>query len=64
MEEDASEIRSMIEAMGTTRHILQYDKSAQDDYWALAGSRYKEFVREVNDCVEQRDADLTALHVG
>ncbi|KAF2718649.1 hypothetical protein K431DRAFT_296777 [Polychaeton citri CBS 116435] len=32
------------------------------DFWALAGKRYGDFVRQVNDSVEGRDSDLTALH--
>jgi hypothetical protein len=39
------------------------DDAAQRDYWAMAGNRYRTFVREANDAIEQRDADLTALHV-
>ncbi|KAK3673257.1 hypothetical protein LTR78_006802 [Recurvomyces mirabilis] len=38
------------------------DEGAQRDYLALAGKRYGEFAAEVNDELEKRDADLTALH--
>ncbi|KAK4569432.1 hypothetical protein LTR86_003195 [Recurvomyces mirabilis] len=38
------------------------DEGAQRDYLALAGKRYGEFAGEVNDELEKRDADLTALH--
>ena len=60
LEDGGEELRSLVESMGAQ---LPTDEAAQRDYWALAGSRYREFVREVNDSVEQRDADLTALHV-
>ena len=60
LEDGGEEIRSMIESMGAQ---LPTDEAAQRDYWALAGSRYRNFVRQVNDSVEQRDADLTALYV-
>ncbi|EME46115.1 hypothetical protein DOTSEDRAFT_70198 [Dothistroma septosporum NZE10] len=40
---------------------LPQDDAAQQDYWAVAGKRYTDFVREVNDAIEVRDADLTAL---
>ncbi|KAK5115232.1 hypothetical protein LTR62_001432 [Meristemomyces frigidus] len=36
--------------------------AVQRDYLALAGRRYAEFAGEVNDELEQRDADLAALH--
>lgn len=42
---------------------LPNDEAARQDYYSMAGKRYTEFVREVNDAIEQRDADLTALHV-
>lgn len=42
---------------------LPSDEAAKGDYWSLAGKRYTEFVRDVNNSVEERDADLTALHV-
>lgn len=60
LEDGGEELRSLVESLGAP---LPADEAAQRDYWALAGSRYKDFVRQVNDCVEQRDADLTALHV-
>jgi len=39
------------------------EEGAQRDYLAMAGRRYGEFVGQVNDCLEGRDAELTALHV-
>jgi hypothetical protein len=50
----------MVESTGAQ---IPNDEAAQKDYYHLAGTRYKEFVRQVNDSVEQRDADLVALHV-
>ena len=60
LEDGGDEIRRMVEEAGVA---LPEDEAVQRDYWNLAGSRYREFAREVNDCVEQRDADLVALHV-
>ena len=60
LEDGGEEIRQLVESMGAQ---LPGDDQAQKDYWAMAGSRYEEFVRQVNDLVEERDADLTALHV-
>ena len=60
LEDGGEEIRTLVESMGAQ---LPNDELAQRDYWAMAGSRYKEFVRQVNDLAEERDAELTALHV-
>ena len=60
LEDGGEEIRGLVESMGAQ---LPTDEAAQRDFWALAGTRYRDFVRDVNDSVEQRDADLTALHV-
>ena len=60
LEDGGEEIRNLVESMGAQ---LPTDEAAQRDYWALAGSRYRDYVRQVNDTVEERDADLTALHV-
>lgn len=60
LEDGGDEIRRMVEEAGVA---LPEDEGVQRDYWNLAGSRYREFAREVNDSVEQRDADLVALHV-
>lgn len=51
------------DANGNGGVSLPSDEAAKGDYWSLAGKRYSEFVREVNNSVEERDADLTALHV-
>lgn len=61
LEDGGDEIRSLVEGMGAN---MPGDDSAQRDYWAMAGNRYRTFVREANDAIENRDADLTALHVG
>jgi len=61
MLDDAGEdIRREVDAIAAQ---VPSDEAAQRDYYALAGSRYREFVRQVNDGVEKRDAGLTALHV-
>jgi len=60
LEDGGDEIRSLVEGMGAN---MPADDAAQRDYWAMAGNRYRTFVREANDAIEQRDADLTALHV-
>ena len=60
LEDGGEEIRNLVESMGAN---LPNDEAAQRDYQALAGSRYRDFVSEVNDSIEQRDAELTALHV-
>ena len=60
LEDGGEEMRTLVEGMGAQ---LPNDENAQKDYWAMAGSRYKEYVRQVNDAVEERDAELTALHV-
>lgn len=62
LEDGGDEIRSLVEGMGADAGMS--DEAAQRDYWAMAGNRYRTFVREANDAIEQRDADLTALHVG
>ena len=62
LEDDGEAVRRAVEETGV-QEMLPEDEAVQKDYWALAGARYREFVREVNDCVEERDADLTALHV-
>lgn len=60
LEDGGEEIRALVDSMGAQ---LPNDEQAQRDYYAMAGSRYKDFVRQVNDLVEERDADLVALHV-
>lgn len=60
LEDGGDEIRSLVEGMGAN---MPGDDAAQRDYWAMAGNRYRTFVREANDAIENRDADLTALHV-
>jgi hypothetical protein len=60
LEDGGDEIRTLVEGMGAN---MPADDAAQRDYWAMAGNRYRTFVREANDAIEQRDADLTALHV-
>ncbi|KAK4543223.1 hypothetical protein LTR36_005773 [Oleoguttula mirabilis] len=60
LEDGGEEIRAMVEGMMGV--VGAGDETAQRDYLAMAGRRYGEFVREVNDCLERRDGGLTALH--
>jgi hypothetical protein len=39
-----------------------YTEEARTDFRAMAGKRYAEFATRVNDSLEKRDAELTALH--
>jgi hypothetical protein len=61
LDDSGEDIRQAVEAVGAQ---IPNDEAAQKDFHALAGSKYREFVRKVNGSVEQRDADLVALHVG
>ena len=67
--ESHEEIRELVEqvmqpdAQGQGGITLASDEDVQTDFWATAGKRYGEFARDVNDSIEQRDADLTLLHV-
>ncbi|KXT05736.1 hypothetical protein AC578_1086 [Pseudocercospora eumusae] len=62
------DIRDLIEAFmkadpqGNGGVNLPNDDNVKADFWSIAGKRYAEFVRDVNDSIEQRDTDLTALH--
>ncbi len=60
LDNTGEDIKALIEQTGAT---LPIDEGAQRDFAAMAGSSYREFAREVNDCIEQRDAELTSLHV-
>lgn len=69
LSENADDIHELIamtmrgNANGEGAVNLPEEEAARQDYYSMAGKRYTEFVREVNDAVEQRDADLTSLHV-
>ncbi|EMD00884.1 hypothetical protein BAUCODRAFT_187484 [Baudoinia panamericana UAMH 10762] len=60
LEDGGEEIRGMVEAMMASNTIG--DEAAQRDYLAMAGTRYAEFAREVNDELAARDAELVALN--
>ena len=51
------------EPNGSGGVTLPDDEAARQNYWSIAGKQYAEFVREANDALEERDAELTALHV-
>lgn len=61
LEDGGDEIDEMVRNMAGSVEGLE--EEAKRDYAALAGKRYRDFVRQVNEQMEQRDADLTALHV-
>lgn len=60
--DSGDEIRCLVDGMMSASGVGD-DEAAQRDYAAMAGRRYADFVTEVNNCLEKRDADLTALHV-
>ena len=53
LEDGGEEIRALVEGMGAGlgRGGEGEDEAAQRDYWAMAGNRYRTFVREANDAV-------------
>jgi hypothetical protein len=69
LEDSHEDIRTLVEgimrgdANGNGGVSLPNDEAAKSDYWSLAGKRYADFAREVNEALEERDADMTALHV-
>ncbi|CAK3763599.1 Hypothetical predicted protein [Lecanosticta acicola] len=50
------------DANGNGGVSLPNDEAARQDYWSIAGKRYSEFVRNINDAIEERDADLAQLN--
>lgn len=60
LDDSAEEIRAAVESVGAG--VGLEDEAAQKDFLSMAGSRYRAFVKDVNDAIEQRDADLTVLH--
>lgn len=69
LEDSHDEIRAMVDSIvraspsGVGGINLPEDEAARNDFYSIAGKRYSEFVRNVNNAIEERDADLTALHV-
>ncbi|KAK3646206.1 hypothetical protein LTR56_007177 [Elasticomyces elasticus] len=61
LSDSGEDIHEMVESMLATSSAAG-DEASRRDYIALAGKRYAEFAREVNDELEKRDAELTALH--
>jgi len=61
LEDGGDDIRGLVDGIIGGQGVG--DEAAQRDFLALAGKRYRDFVREANDALEQRDADLVALHV-
>jgi len=62
LEDGGEEVREMVESM-LGAAVAAGGEASKRDYVAMAGKRYAEFAREVNDELEKRDAELVALHV-
>jgi hypothetical protein len=69
LDDSYDDIRALVDSIvqggpnGVGGVNLPEDDAARNDFYSIAGKRYGEFVRNVNNAVEERDADLTALHV-
>ncbi|KAK1058887.1 hypothetical protein LTR74_013027 [Friedmanniomyces endolithicus] len=61
LEDGGEEVREMVESM-LGAAVAAGGEASKRDYVAMAGKRYAEFAREVNDELEKRDAELVALH--
>jgi len=62
LEDGGEDIRGLVDGVIVGQQGVG-DEAAHKDFLALAGKKYKEFVREANVAMEQRDAELVALHV-
>jgi hypothetical protein len=62
LEDSPDEIDNLIR--NTVGGKMPVDPVAEADFLADAGKLYKKFVHEVNDALEDRDVNLTLLHVG
>lgn len=54
-------IADMIETV--TARLNPLSPAGRDDFLAMAGKRYFQYTQKINQAMEQRDADLTALKV-
>lgn len=61
LEDDPDEIAKLIS--NTTGGKVPSEAVAEQDFHAGAGKMYTEFVHAVNDAMEERDVNLTLLHV-
>ncbi|TKA82553.1 hypothetical protein B0A55_01207 [Friedmanniomyces simplex] len=61
LEDGGEEVREMVEGL-LGAGAAAGDEASRRDYVAMAGKRYAEFAREVNDELEKRDTELAALH--
>lgn len=61
LEDDPDEIAKLISS--STGGKVPSEAVAEQDFYAGAGKMYTEFVHEVNDAMEERDVNLTLLHV-
>ena len=56
----ASQVAATREEVCSARPIAT---EAENTFYALAGQTYAKFVEEINGAVEEKDRDLTAMHV-
>lgn len=69
LDDSYDEIRTLVDNIvqaqpnGVGGINLPDDEAARNDFYSIAGKRYGEFVRNINNAIEERDAELTALHV-
>lgn len=63
LDDDPEEINNLIQATVAGKLQFPPDTAAEEDFVADAGKLYTGFVHEVNDAMEERDSNLTLLHV-
>lgn len=61
LDDSADAISHQVESFPSNGLVV--GSPAHQDYLALAGRRYHEYVQNINQAMEQRDADLVALKV-
>ena len=62
LEDSTEEIEKQIAAVVGDK--IPADAVAREDFVAEAGKMYSEYIRRVNDAMEDRDVNLTLLNVG
>ncbi|KAF2765639.1 hypothetical protein EJ03DRAFT_319037 [Teratosphaeria nubilosa] len=61
LDDSGAEIQRLVQStMG--QQGIGGDEAVQRDFLAMAGKRYADFVEDVNECLEERDTELAALH--
>lgn len=63
LEDDAEEVNNLIQSTVAGKLQFPADTAAEGDFVADAGKLYTAFVHEVNNAMEERDSNLTLLHV-